>query len=239
MVAALAESDSRLVTISSADVYRNYDGLRHRSTKPVDLTPLKEDAPLREKWYPYRDASDGGPAWLSDYEKLEVERTVREACGDATTILRLGKVHGPDDPQDHVGGYWRRIVSTGEQVALEVGQGQWRWTRVYVEDVAEAIATVVRDVRSRGRTYNVGDLDALTEADWIRTIGTAGGRSVSCRERAPERLPEGERPRLAWEYGLELSTAAIRRELGFREVVGRSEGIRRTVATLSSTATAV
>src|SRR5262249_52536705 len=34
----------RLVVLSSADVYRNYDGLRGRSAAPPDPTPLDEEA---------------------------------------------------------------------------------------------------------------------------------------------------------------------------------------------------
>ena len=44
----------RVVALSSADVYRNYDGLRGKSTAPPDAVPLAEDAPLRDTRYPYR-----------------------------------------------------------------------------------------------------------------------------------------------------------------------------------------
>lgn len=38
--------------------------------------------------------------------------------------------------------------------------------------VAEALA--VADGRGAGRVYNVGEAEALTEAEWIREIGRAG-----------------------------------------------------------------
>ena len=46
--------DERRVLISSADVYRNYDGLRGRYNGPPDPIPLREDAPLREVHGPKR-----------------------------------------------------------------------------------------------------------------------------------------------------------------------------------------
>ena len=50
----------RVVGISSADVYRNYDGFRRKATDPPDPVPLAEDAPLRVTRYPYRGS--GVPA---------------------------------------------------------------------------------------------------------------------------------------------------------------------------------
>src|SRR5688500_816811 len=47
---------SRIVALSSADVYRNYDGLRGAPTHAPDPVPLAEDAPCRGSRYPYRDA---------------------------------------------------------------------------------------------------------------------------------------------------------------------------------------
>ncbi|HEY8131565.1 MAG TPA: hypothetical protein VII12_06705 [Thermoanaerobaculia bacterium] len=67
----------RLVIISSGDVYRNYDGLRGRYAGPPDPTPLREDAPLRETRYPYRDArrAAGTEDFFNDYDKILVEES--------------------------------------------------------------------------------------------------------------------------------------------------------------------
>ena len=57
----------RLVAISSADVYLAYGRLHGTEPGPPLAMPLKEDAPLREKLYPYRGELGkrlGGAPWL-------------------------------------------------------------------------------------------------------------------------------------------------------------------------------
>src|SRR5207253_2884131 len=66
----------RLVVLSSGDVYRNYDGLRGMTTTPPDTCPLKEDAPLREKFYPYRAKASEPHDMLYRYDKILVERAI-------------------------------------------------------------------------------------------------------------------------------------------------------------------
>src|SRR5215470_6832636 len=46
---------TRLVVLSSADVYRAHGRLWRHEPGPPDPTPLTEDAPLRERLHPYRD----------------------------------------------------------------------------------------------------------------------------------------------------------------------------------------
>src|SRR5262249_42866327 len=68
----------RFVAISSQDVYRAYGRLIGTEPGSPDPTPLAEDAPLRERLYPYRGAtlrSDDDPKrWTDDYDKILVER---------------------------------------------------------------------------------------------------------------------------------------------------------------------
>jgi hypothetical protein len=45
-------ASSRVVVMSSQDVYRTYDRVTGRDPGPPDPIPLSEDAPLREKLYP-------------------------------------------------------------------------------------------------------------------------------------------------------------------------------------------
>lgn len=228
VIEAAAGVAQRLVVVSSADVYRNYDGLRHRDAAPPDPLPLAEDAPLRHTRFPYRESALAGPNWIRDYEKLAVEAAVMGAKDLDGTSVRLPKVYGGADPQRHLQTYLQRVIRTDE-ILLEVGQSTWRWTRGYVEDVAEALATVTSDDRSIARTFNIGDADALTEAAWFRAVAAAAGRTITIREDLGEHIPLPYRQALNWRYSLETSTARIRSELGYREVVGRPEGIRQTV----------
>src|SRR5947209_3785233 len=157
--------DERIVVISSADVYRQYDGVLGRYDGPPDPTPLREGAPLREKLYPY-----GG-----DYEKILVERTL---AGPRTTVLRLPAVYGPNDEQHRFAAWLKPDVN------IEAKQAAWRWTRGYVENVADAIVLAALNDRAAGRTYNVGEPDSPTEEEWARMVA---GRPLEVWGRASAR----------------------------------------------------
>jgi nucleoside-diphosphate-sugar epimerase len=193
---AIAHVRGRVVVASSADVYRQYDRLRGLEQGESE-TPLSEASPLRENLFPY-----GG-----EYEKILVERVVRERGG---TILRLPAVFGPGDQ--------RLRDWIGAIVSMSDAQSRWRWTRGYVENVADAIALAAVDERAAGKTYNVGDVDAPPERAWVEMLG---GR-VNIVKESP--LP------FDWRYDLVTDTNAIRRDLGYVERVSREEAIARTIA---------
>jgi nucleoside-diphosphate-sugar epimerase len=206
--------DERLVVLSSGDVYRNYDGLRGRYAGPPDPIPLREDSPLRETRYPYRGArhAAGTEDFFNDYEKILVEETVRAS---RTTILRLPAVYGPNDEQ-HRAAPW---LKPGAKI--DVKQAEWRWTRGYVENVADAIVLATTNARAAGHTYNVGEPDAPTEEEWASMIA---GRRVERAENVPGTLP------VNFSYHLATDTTAIRRDLGYIERVSRKDAIAATIA---------
>lgn len=201
--------NERIVVISSGDVYRQYDGLLGRYSGPPDPTPLREDAPLRENLFSY-----GG-----DYEKILVERTL---AGPRTTILRLPAVYGPDDEQ-HRFAAWLR-----PDAKLDPKQAQWRWTRGYVENVADAIVLAALSDRAAGRTFNVGEPDAPTEAEWAEMV--AGRRLEVCGPDSSGRL----KPALTlnFDYDLVTDTSAIRRELGYIERISRKDAIAAAITAM-------
>ena len=89
----------RVVAISSGDVYRAYGRLTGLEPGPPDPVPLGEDAPLRERLYPYRGeeprAAEDPMRWADDYEKILVERAVMGDPGLPGTVLRFPAVYGP------------------------------------------------------------------------------------------------------------------------------------------------
>ena len=186
--------DERIVVISSSDVYRQYDGLLGRYTGPPDRTPLTEDAPLRESFFPYGD----------EYEKILVERTL---AGPRTTILRLPAVYGPGDPQDRFAAWLQ------PDAKIDPKQARWRWTRGYVENVADAIVLAATSDHAAGRTFNVGEPDAPTDAEWAAMVA---GRELELG---------GAPAPYNFDYHLVTDTSAIRRELGYVERVSRAEAI--------------
>ena len=203
--------DERLVVMSSGDVYRNYDGLRGRYSGAPDPIPLREDAPLRETRYPYRGSrhAAGTEDFFNDYDKILVEEIVR---GPRTTILRLPAVYGPNDAQ-HRFAEW---LQPGAKI--DAKQAAWRWTRGYVENVADAIVLAALSDRAAGRTFNVGEADAPTEQEWASMVA---GRRLS--EQTGLSV-------LHFEYHLVTDTAAIRRELGYAERIARPDAIAATVS---------
>ena len=60
-------------------------------------------------------------------------------------------------------------------IIVPAGAMHWRWCRGYVGNIADAIALVATDNRAVGRTYHVADPRALTQTEWVRTIGRIAG----------------------------------------------------------------
>ena len=214
----------RLVAISSADVYRNYGLLHGTESGAPDPTPLAEDAPLREKHFPY-----GG-----EYEKILVERAVLGEPALPGTVLRLPMTYGPGDDQRRLlnMAHLKRMLDGRPAILLGEGYAAWRTCWGYVEDVAQAIALAATDARAAGRVYNVSRADFPTLTDFVRQVGAAvgwHGEVIPCpRALLPEHL-RGNRDDSGY-HDLSTDSSRIRRELGYTEVVDPAEGLRRTIA---------
>jgi len=188
---------------------------------PPDPVPLTEESRLRETLYPYRGGDHGRPI-LEDYDKIPIERIVMSRPGLPGTVLRLPMVYGPGDYQHRLFPYLKRIQD-GRTVLLGERASRWRTSRGYVEDVADAIVLAATESRAADEIYNVADVDALAEADWVRAIGAE-----------PEIVPDEELPEDlkddAWiEQDLVASTGKIRQHLGYSERVPLEKAIRTTV----------
>ena len=220
---------ARLVVLSSQDVYAPYGRLLRLETGAAGRAASSEESPLRSSRHPYRAMAKPGEM-AYDYEKVLVEAVVREASEAPVTILRLPMVYGPGDPQRRLRPYLSRMAEGASEIRLDRAKAAWRCTRGFVEDVAEAIALAATDSRASGRGYNLGEDDALREAEWIGAIGEAAGWTGRVRPVETDELPEEEREPYDFAHDLIADTSRIRRELGFREPVGRREGLRRSVA---------
>ncbi len=224
----------RVVAVSSADVYRAYGRLHRKESGFPDPVPLSENSPLREKRYPYRGATlrdqDDPRRWMDDYDKILVEQVVMGDLQVPGTILRLSAIYGPGDGQHRLFRYLKRMLDRRPAIILEDAVAKWRWSRGYVENVAEAIVLAVTDERASGRIYNVGDPDALSEIEWVQAIGRATGWEGFVVAVSPDRLPN--HLRVAWnpEQHVVTDTTRIRRELGYTEHVVRDETLKRTIA---------
>lgn len=216
----------RIVALSSADVYRNYDGFRGKPTAPPDPVPLAESAPLRDALYPYRGYGLSFE-WAEDYDKILSERIILGEPDLDAVVLRLPAVYGPGDKQHRVGAYLRQMREG--PVLMTNRQSGYRWTRGYVENVGAAIALAVVDDRAGRHVYNVGEKSALTEQEWVEEIGRAAGLSGEIVHVPEEGLPQALRQPFDYRYELMTDTTRFRDELSYAGSTPREEALRRTV----------
>jgi nucleoside-diphosphate-sugar epimerase len=219
----------RTVVLSSADVYRAYGCLLGLQSGAPDSTPLSEDAPLRDALYPYRAKAAGTDDPVYSYEKILVERVVMSDARLPCTILRLPAVYGAGDFQHRLSEYLKRMDDGRPFIMLEEARAAWRWTRGYIDNVADAIALSVTDERATARIYNVGERDALTEAEWVRAVGRAAGWEGEVISVPGDMLPGGMAAGYNLEHHLAVDTSRIREELGYGERVARDEALKRAV----------
>jgi len=219
----------RLVVISSQDVYRAYERFLGVGDGAVEAVPYTEEAPLRDHLYPYRDRSTGDDAWIAEYDKILVERAAMSDDRLKATVLRLPMVYGPGDRQQRLSPYVQRMDDGREVIPLEAGHAGWRWTRGYVTNVAHAVALVCGDDRAAGRVYNVGEPEALSEAEWVSAVGRAARWSGQVIPIERSRWPTERQLPHDWNQDLVADTTGLRDELGFEEPIDRDEALRRTV----------
>jgi nucleoside-diphosphate-sugar epimerase len=224
----------RVVAVSSGDVYRAMAILHCIDSGPLEPTPLTEDSALRTETPPYSkeglDLARAAFPWIDDeYDKVQVEKAIRAEPELPATVLRLPMVYGPGDPLHRLFPIVKRIQDHRPAILYEQSYAQTVPCRGYVENVALAIAMAVASDGASGRTYNVCEPDAITEADWAARIGAVAGwkgRVIAVpRDRAPKHLIHPYR----FEQHLFMDSRRIRAELGYVEPIPVDEALRRTI----------
>jgi nucleoside-diphosphate-sugar epimerase len=237
VLSALAGVARRLVVLSSLDVYRAYDRFTRVQSGPPEPTPIGEDAPLREVAFPRRRwaSGPGDVAW--EYDKILVERAAQSDPQLPGTVLRLPAVYGPGDGRRRrVGAIVERIDSGSSALELDEELSRWRWTRGYVEDIADAIALASIDPRASGRTYNVGEEAPLSEGEWVSAIARVAGYAAMggkvVEKKRAELHPDVARELEAHDFAQDivLDTSRIQRELGWRPRVPLDDGLAASIA---------
>lgn len=219
----------RVVALSSQDVYRAYGLFTRLEEGLPEAAPYDEDAPLRTQLYPYHRFARRPDDLTYHYEKILVERSVMNEPVLSGTILRLPQVYGPGDRQHRLFDYLKRMDDGRRAILLDEARYGWRWTRGYVENVAAAIAQAVTDKRAAGRIYNIGEPEALTEAEWVRAIGNAAGWDGEIVAVPEGMLPAHLAAPYDWRQPLAAETNRIRTELGYEEKIPRDEALRGAV----------
>ena len=217
----------RAVLISSGDVYRAYGRLQRLEPGPPGSIPLTEDSPLRETRYPYRGKT-GATTDLELYDKILVEQAFRAQSDIPATILRFPAVYGPNDM--HRFGPWLKKMEASAELKIDEAFANWRWTHGFSEDVAHAVLLAITDDRAIGRTYNVGEPNTPTWAERLAELGRVAGWNGRIVPVTSGEIPEAERMLLDFAHHISVTSARIRAELGYAEVVPREEGLRRTIS---------
>jgi nucleoside-diphosphate-sugar epimerase len=217
----------RVVMISSVDVYRAYGRLHGTEPGPLELLPLTEDAPLRERLYPYRGERGGR---LDDYDKIPAERAIMSDAQIAGTVLRLPAVHGERDYQHRLYMELARMDAGRPAILVQEDMLHWRWCRGYAGNVADAIALAVSDERAAARVYNVAEPEALTQEAWLRAVARIAGWHGEIVAAPKDVLPEHLRSSNNYAQHMDVDSSRIRRDLGYAERVPSEEGIARAIA---------
>lgn len=220
----------RVVAISSMDVYAAYGRFRRSESGEPELEPFNEDAPLRSTLYPYRAYAQNSNDFVYHYDKILVERVMMSDSKIESTILRLPVVYGAGDKQHRTFEHVKRMRDGRPAILLAEEKYQWRWTRGYVENIAAAIALAVVSEQAANRIYNVGEAEALTEAEWVRSIGQAVGWNGEIVAVPKDLMPKHLVEDYDYRHNLAADTSRIREELDYVEPISHEETVERTVA---------
>ena len=225
----------RIVALSSGDVYRAAGILHGLEPGPLQPLPLTETSGLRTvlQVYPAEQLRRLQKAfsWVDDeYDKIPVEQTVMSDSELMGTVLRLPMVYGPGDPLRRTFPYVKRMDDGRAAILIQEEASRWRAPRGYVENVAAAIAFAAVSPKAAGRIYNIAELEAFTELEWVRKIAKSAGWSGEVialpRDLAPEHLRVNHNTEQHWV----MSSARIREELDFHEPVEPAVALARTIA---------
>ena len=215
---ALFQPDTRLLVLSSMDVYEAYGALQEeRVGEPV---PCYEDSPVRAHRYPYRGVIEG----MDDYEKLDVEEVY---LGRRGTVCRLPMVYGEHDGQRREWPILRRVHAGRDRIPF--GAGTWVTTWGYVGDIAAGVCLAVEHDRAGGEVFNLGEARSPTIELWARWVLAAAGSDAQLVRVADEVLPEDLGISAAIGQPLLCDSSKARDVLGWVEM-DRTEALRRSVA---------
>jgi nucleoside-diphosphate-sugar epimerase len=119
-------------------------------------------------------------------------------------------------------------------ILLDPAHGNFKWSHGYVENVAHALMLAVTSEKAVGaRIYSVGEGPhgrTPTVAERLHELARAakyrGQILIVPREECPKHLLHDE---VDFRHDVIINDTAIRRELGYTEIVTSEEGFKRTV----------
>lgn len=209
---------SHLVVTSNTNVYLAH--ARMKETEPGESisVPIGENSPLRDK--PLKGDGNG--------DKCDVEMVIRNAKVPST-ILRFAPVYGPKDFARRFYPLMVRMIDDRPNIYLGSTQSDWKWTHLYVDDAAKAIALAVLNPDEKNRIYNVGELKTPMMKDRMEQIGTVFGWEGRICVISNEKLPAYMQTPGDFAQDLEIDSSLIRKELGYKEPTDYYDGLAASV----------
>ncbi|NUP47770.1 MAG: NAD-dependent epimerase/dehydratase family protein [Catenulispora sp.] len=201
----------RLVALSSGDVYRAYESAR--AGIHTDAVPLTERSPLRTT------RNLDGPQW----ENLDIEARY---LGAGAVVLRLGAVYGEHDYQ-HRQEFILRRVRAG-RTKIPVGAGTILFSRVYVGDVATAVAAALETAAVEGQVFNIAESATPSMRLLAEQILAVAGSDAQLVPVPDQVLPADLRITRAGAQALLFDASKARQDLGWRES-DPAQALQRTV----------
>jgi nucleoside-diphosphate-sugar epimerase len=195
------------------------------------LSSIKVNGESRDT--PYSELDTPCPVDPYGQSKLDAEAVVRSSgAGLSWTIVRPPLVYGPG-----VGGNFRRLLhlaGVASRWPLPLGGIDNLRSMIFVDNLADAIATSVAHPAARDRTFLVSDDHDVSVSELLRRLAVAiGGRSRLFR--APGGLLRqaglllGRDADLDRVFGtLRIDCGLIQSTLGWRPPVALDEGLRMT-----------
>jgi nucleoside-diphosphate-sugar epimerase len=177
------EFTTRVVAISSMDVYRAWGILQGAEPGPLETLPITEESPLRSvrALYPPDtvETMQSIFTWVNEqYDKIAVEEEIMSNAQVSATVLRLPMVYGPGDLLHRFFPLLKRFADGRTSILLPDDFAAWRGPRGYVDNVAHAITLVATSAKAAGRTYNICEEPSLSELEWQTAI--ANQMNCSC-----------------------------------------------------------
>jgi nucleoside-diphosphate-sugar epimerase len=221
----------RIVAVSGIDVYQAYGRLHNAGSSPLETSPISEESPLLSVDMPLVSSGPRMHPWPgAQRDMIRAEDALMAMSELPGTLLRLPVVYGVGDFLHRLYGDLRRMDDGRPAIIVQEDMAAWRWSRGYVENMAEAIALAVDNDHAAGKVYNVADGDALSTAEWITAIGRAAGWNGKVVTVSMELLPEEMQSHVDSEQHLVVDTSRIRTELGYQAVASIGEALARSVA---------
>jgi len=212
----------RIIALSSGDVYRSYEIFKDNLNTVIDV-PSREEDQLRQNLFPYR-GMDKDNFLLEHYDKILVEKILQSQDEIDVTILRLGAVYGAFDSQRKLREYIQPMINGESTTTINKEKAAWKWTRVFVKDVVQAIQLSVElDQPTRNKIFNVGEKSALTQVELIQKL-----KELIQWDGKIEVSNENQE-NFNYQQHLLLNTDRIRNSLGYKEQFSLEEGLNEAI----------